>query len=145
VRLPQGIKDLQLQHPTLMGKIIHPGPADTSIYDTTNGQSIAKAMEKMGVRWTRADKSAGSRILGWQRIRNRLKASLSPGGLPREHPGLYVFNTCEAFIRTVPVLPRDEKNTDDVDTESEDHIADEMRYRIYSRTGRMSNKRIRGR
>jgi len=140
-----GVKDMQLQHPTLMGKTVHPGPADTSIFDTTNGQSIAKAMADMGVRWTRADKSSGSRILGWQRIRNRLQASIKKDGLPRENPGLYVFDTCEAFIRTVPVLPRDERNTEDCDTEAEDHIADEMRYRLYSRTGKMVNKKIRGR
>lgn len=117
-----GVKDLELQHPMLMGKKVQPGPADTSIYDTTNGQSIAKAMANMGVRWTRADKSSGSRILGWQRIRNRLQASFKKDGLPRENPGLFVFDTCEAFIRTVPVIPRDDKNTDDCDTEAEDHI-----------------------
>jgi hypothetical protein len=143
--IANGVKELQMQHPMLMGKTIHPGPADTSIYDTTNGQSIAKAMANMGVRWTRADKSAGSRILGWQRIRNRLQASFKKEGLPREHPGLYVFDTCDAFIRTVPVLPRDDKNTDDVQTEAEDHCGDECRYRIYSRTGKMVNKKIRGR
>lgn len=140
-----GIKDLESQHPRLRNKMIHPGPADTSIWDTTNGSSIYKAMRDMGVRWTKADKSSGSRILGWQRIRNRLQASFKKEGLPREHPGLYVFDTCEAFIRTVPVIPRDDKNTDDVDTEAEDHIADELRYRVYSRTGRMKNKKIRGR
>jgi hypothetical protein len=143
--IANGIKELQMQHPMLMGKTIHPGPADTSIYDTTNGQSIAKAMSNMGVRWTRADKSAGSRILGWQRIRNRLQASFKKDGLPREHPGLYVFDTCDAFIRTVPVLPRDDKNTEDCNTEAEDHVADEVRYRLYSRTGKMVNKKIRGR
>jgi hypothetical protein len=50
--------------------------------------------------------------------------------LPRELPGLFVFNTCEQFIRTVPVLPRDEKDLDDVNTEAEDHVADECRYFI---------------
>jgi hypothetical protein len=120
--IANGIKDMQLQHPMLMGKAVQPGPADTSIYDTTNGQSIAKAMANMGVRWTRADKSAGSRILGWQRIRNRLQASFKKDGLPREHPGLFVFDTCDAFIRTVPVAPRDDRNTEDLDSESEDHI-----------------------
>ena len=140
-----GIKDRQMQQPVLMNRTIYPGPADTSIFDTTNGQSIAKAMSDMGVRWNRADKSAGSRILGWQRIRNRLQASIKKDGLPRENPGLYVFNTCDAFIRTVPVIPRDDRNPEDVDTFSEDHCADEVRYRLYSRTGKMVNKRIRGR
>jgi hypothetical protein len=45
-------------------------------------------------------------------------------------PGLYVFDTCTQFIRTVPVLPRDERLYDDVDTDAEDHIGDETRYRV---------------
>lgn len=48
-------------------------------------------------------------------------------------PGLYVFETCRQFIRTVPVLPRDVKNPDDVDTRAEDHCYDETRYRILNR------------
>jgi hypothetical protein len=43
---------------------------------------------------------------------------------------LYVFDTCRDFIRTVPSIARDEKDPEDVDTEAEDHIADEVRYRI---------------
>jgi hypothetical protein len=41
-----------------------------------------------------------------------------------------VFNTCVSFIDTVPVLPRDDKNLDDIDDDAEDHIADESRYLI---------------
>ena len=47
----------------------------------------------------------------------------------REGPGLFVFDTCAQFIRTVPSIPRDERDMDDVDTDTEDHIADESRYR----------------
>jgi len=46
-----------------------------------------------------------------------------------EEPGLFVFNTCRQFIRTVPVLPRCDKDPDDVNTKAEDHIGDEARYR----------------
>ena len=45
-----------------------------------------------------------------------------------ENPGLWVFNTCSDWIRTVPTLMRDDKNVEDIDTTSEDHIADETRY-----------------
>jgi hypothetical protein len=50
--------------------------------------------------------------------------------IPREEPGLFVFNTCTMFIDLVPILPRDEVDQDDVDTEAEDHIGDEVRYRV---------------
>jgi hypothetical protein len=116
-----------------LGRAINPGPADSSIYTIENGNSIAGDMERAGIRWTRANKSSGSRINGWEMLRERLKNSIS-----REGPGLYVFDTCRQFIRTVPVLPRDKKQADDVDTEAEDHIADEVRYRVLSKTYRLS-------
>ena len=47
-----------------------------------------------------------------------------------ESPGLWIFENCTDWIRTVPVLQRDQKNPDDVDTDSEDHAADESRYAL---------------
>jgi hypothetical protein len=64
-------------------------------------------------------------------MRRRLKASLpSRQGEPMEEPGLFVFDTCRHFIRTLPMLPRSERDPEDVDTNAEDHIADEARYRL---------------
>ena len=114
------------------------GPADSSIYDVENGVSIGQDMAKpvrigermhRGVSWTRADKRPGSRKAGWELARIFFKAA-HQGDLPREHPGLFVMDNCKQFIRTVPVLPRDERDMDDADTDAEDHIADEMRYRV---------------
>ena len=58
-------------------------------------------------------------------------------GRPREAPGLFVMEHCDQFTRTVPSLPRDEKDMDDVDTDAEDHIGDETRYRVRSRWNRV--------
>ena len=41
---------------------------------------------------------------------------------------MYVFKNCEAFIRTVPMLVHDEHMPEDLDTDGEDHVADEWRY-----------------
>ena len=117
------------------------GPADTSIFDAENGNCIADDMEKKvrladgreyrGVAWMRADKRPGSRKTGWEQMRIAMKAARRPKeGGPREAPGLFVFSSCLQFIRTVPSLPRDEKDLDDVDTDAEDHIGDEVRYRV---------------
>jgi hypothetical protein len=38
-----------------------------------------------------------------------------------EGAGLYVMDNCPAFIETVPMIPRDEDDPDDVDTNSIDH------------------------
>lgn len=103
------------------------GPADSSIFDETNGDSPAKIQERHKVRWEKADKSPGSRKRGWQLMRGRLMASRAAR---MEEPGLFVFDTCRQFIRTVPVLPRDDRDPDDIDTDAEDHVGDESRYRV---------------
>lgn len=107
------------------------GPADASIFDDFQpGTSIAGEMKKKGVHWTAADKRAGSRKHGWQLFRELLHGARPGAEGFREKPGLFVFSGCEQFIRTVPVLPRDNKDLDDVDTDAEDHVADEVRYRL---------------
>lgn len=119
---------------------VRPGPADNSIWDVENGNSIAADMRNPvkvngaiynGVQWARSNKKPGSRKAGWKQITNRLAGALRPeAGGPREFPGLFVFNTCTHFIDLFPILPRCEKDPDDVDTASEDHIGDETRYRV---------------
>jgi hypothetical protein len=48
---------------------------------------------------------------------------------PMERAGLLIFSGCRQSIRTLPTLPRDPSKSDDVDSDSEDHIADALRYR----------------
>lgn len=105
---------------------INPGPADSSIFDKTpDNDSIAKIFSDNGVEWERADKTPGSRKLGLQILRDRLQASLDSEG-----PGIYFMReTCPATLALLPVVPRDEIDQDDVDTESEDHLYDDVRYR----------------
>jgi hypothetical protein len=76
-----------------------------------------------------------------QELRKRLKACLDK---PMESAGMFVFDTCRDFVRTVPVLPRDERNPDDIDDESEDHIADEVRYRVMHRRATIKVGKITG-
>lgn len=110
-----------------LGLTVNPGPADDAIWDEENGNCIARDMAARGVYWTKAGKRPGTRKTGWEKLRKYLKASTQ---FPMEEPGMFVFNTCSHFIRTVPVLPRDQKQTDDVDTDAEDHVGDETRYRV---------------
>jgi hypothetical protein len=119
------------------GREIKAGPADTQIFvpsGVESRRSIADEMAKHGILWTQADKAKGSRILGWQRLRELLAASLKT---PMESPGLFIFSTCRQTIRTFPGLRRDEKNIEDVDSRDEDHIADAMRYRCFTRIRRV--------
>lgn len=124
-----GIRDRE-EDWDLSGRV-KPGPADSSIFDEDNGNNIAKDMEKVGVKWNPADKGPGSRKQGWEQIRKMLKGALPPvGGGPREEPGLFVFDWCHQTLETLPNLPRDDKDLDDVNTEAEDHIGDALRYRV---------------
>jgi hypothetical protein len=112
---------------------VYPGVADGSIFDQWEpGKSVAGDMRKKGVRWLRADKGPGSRIQGWQQIRKLLKQA-KPNEGHRELPGLFISDLCTQFLRTFPVLSRAKKDPDDVDTDIEDHIADEVRYRCRAR------------
>lgn len=108
---------------------VSPGPADNAIYNETKQDdgtmdSIGKAMERQGVSWEHSIKSPGSRKAGLQLLRDRLQNSLTCEG-----PGLYFMDNCREAIAQLPVLPRDPDDPDDVDTEAEDHLYDETRYR----------------
>ena len=120
---------------------IKAGVADNSIEnDTGIGSSIAEEMAKpvningnkhQGVRWTKSDKSAGSRATGWELMRSAIFNAKKSDDGSREYAGLFVFDNCvDGFIRTVPSLAKSLKNFDDIDTDTEDHTADEVRYVI---------------
>ncbi|AUR88705.1 terminase-like family protein [Vibrio phage 2.117.O._10N.261.45.E9] len=125
------------------------GPADSAIFTEENGMSIARDMlSKMtieghqykGVTWTNSIKKAGSRKHGWELMRSAMvNAQPNDDHSPRENPGVFIFANCTQTIRTVPTLPRDSKDMDDVDTNAEDHIADEFRYVILSTGDRFVN------
>ncbi|MDR2055434.1 MAG: terminase family protein [Desulfovibrio sp.] len=117
----------------LAGHSVAPGPADNSIFteEGAEGKSVGGIMRACGVLWAESDKRPGSRVAGWEQIRQRLRAAMQS---PPEYPGLFVFRTCADWIRTVPVLPRDMKKPDDVDTRAEDHAGDATRYRVLDRS-----------
>jgi hypothetical protein len=110
-----------------------PGPADNQIYEVREKDSdtIAKKMGDQGVQWSRSDKSPGSRKNGLQLLRDRLEASIRGEG-----PGIYFMDHCKSTLSLLPVIPRDEDDPDDVDTESEDHPYDDIRYRVLSGNNR---------
>lgn len=66
--------------------------------------------------------SKNDRINGWQAYRKWL--ALAPDGLP----WLIYFNTCVHAIRTIPELIHDEKKPEDLNSDGEDHAADDGRY-----------------
>ena len=97
--------------------------ADPAIFKDQSGLSIQKQFNKIvKLPFRPAD---NERVTGWQSMLRLLSEAAKD--VP-ESPGLWVFDTCRDWIRTVPVLMRDEKNIEDICSQSEDHIADETRY-----------------
>jgi hypothetical protein len=131
----EGIKKREqyLKSSGYVNSTIHAGPADNQIANVNEKgvDSIKKRMADIGIEWTKSNKSPGSRVIGLQIIRDRLEASESGDG-----PGLFFTENCHAALITLPVLPRDETNEDDVDSDSEDHVYDEIRYRCFASNNR---------
>ena len=117
------IRELEDTHPWLRGKQIE-GVADPAIWDASTGESIAETADRHRVFFSPGDHK---RIPGWMQCHYRLRFDRE--GLPM----LYVYDSCKAFLRTVPALVYDPLRPEDLDTTGEDHVADEWRYMCMAR------------
>lgn len=114
---------------------------DPSMFQQSGGPSLAERMVKAKIKnVVPADNTRVTQrgaMGGWDQMRARLRGlgwdndNNCPG--PNWQPTFYVFSTCTHFIRTVPVLQHDPDRPEDVDTDGEDHAADEGRYACMSR------------
>lgn len=110
--------------------------ADDAMWATRgDAKPIADVYAENGVHLTKAGKGAGSRVNGWQRIHTYMAdAPACPHHRAQgllACPMIHVFDTCEKFIQTIPALPHAKVgDPEDVDTKSDDHIADALRYMI---------------
>lgn len=105
------------------GERIDYSVADPAIFYEDGGPSIAERM--LPITWQPADnRRVGVRghMGGWDQVRARMRDGL-----------LFVFSTCSDFRRTIPLQQHDIKRPEDMDSNAEDHIADEMRYACMTR------------
>jgi hypothetical protein len=98
--------------------------ADPAIFKEDGGPSIAENMHNAGVTFRRAD---NARLAGWAQVRARLI------GDNDGNPMIACFDTCMDSKRTIPALMHDDAKPEDVDTDLEDHAADDWRYACMSR------------
>lgn len=105
---------------------------DPAAFTQDGGPSIAERIYRGSdnrVQFRRADNKRVGRLGalgGWDQLRARLKGD-------GERPMIYFMACCEHAIRTIPTLQHDELRPEDVDTEGEDHAADDVRYACMSR------------
>lgn len=111
------------------------GVIDPATFATQSGPSIAESIMKASrtkkgqLVFRRADnKRVGVRgaMGGWDQMRARMKGM-------NGRPMVYCFKTCTDSIRTIPVLQHDPDKAEDLDTDTEDHAADDWRYACMSR------------
>lgn len=115
------------------GDQIDYGVADPAIFESSRGPSIASRFAAYRPDWDKSTspviwrRGENKRLPGWSQVRQRML----PDGDGK--PMLYVFSTCVDSIRLIPSMQHDKNKPEDLDTESEDHVADEWRYGCMSR------------
>ncbi len=119
---------------------VHYSVADPAIFSEDGGPSHAERMARAGVIFTKADNRRVPRagaLGGWDQLRDRIIGTRGideQGIISAEgEPMIFCFDTCLDSIRTIPVLQHDENRMEDVDSDMEDHAADEWRYGCMSR------------
>jgi hypothetical protein len=108
------------------------GVLDPAAFSSDGGPSIAERIYKGSgnkVMFRRADNARVSQkgaMGGWDQLRARLIGE-------EDTPMIYTFTTCLDSIRTIPVLQHDTDRPEDLNSDMEDHAADEWRYACMSR------------
>ena len=116
--MAQEIRRIEDEDPNLKGKqILRVG--DPAIWQSDGTESVGALMERQRVYFEKGDHA---RINGKMQVHHRL--AFDEDGVPM----LYVFSTCKQFIRKVPNLVYDQTDVEDIDTDGEDHIYDQLRY-----------------
>lgn len=97
--------------------------ADPSMWAKKNLQGIVRsAADEYAEQKLYLTKGDNDRIGGKRKVDQAL-SNLADG-----MPGLLIFPQCTNIARTLPSLPYDKLNVEDVDTQAEDHAYDALRY-----------------
>ena len=136
-QVAERIIELEKDDPRLAYAVLDP-----SAFKVDGGPSIAERINKLllGKKMAAFRKADNTRVAargdkrgpmnGWDQMRARI---IGTGAPPDNVSMFYCFSTCHALIRTLPVLQHDPAKPEDLDTESEDHAADDARYACSSR------------
>ena len=109
------------------------GVLDPAAFAENGGPSIAEELARGSggtIYWMPADnKRVPDRgaMGGWDQLRARLKGDGDGNAM------VVCFSTCVDSIRTIPALQHDKHRPEDLDSDMEDHAADDWRYMCMSR------------
>ncbi len=120
-----GIKEREAGDPKITGNSV----IDPAAFAQDGGPSIGERMSTCGLHFSPADNKRVTQrgaLGGWDQMRARL---IGVDGRPM----IYCFSTCVDSIRTIPALQHDQDKAEDLDSQGEDHAADEWRYACMAR------------
>lgn len=86
------------------------------------GPSTAEIFMNMGLQMRPGDPS---RVLKWRQFHEHLRLPRDENGAVNGVPMVQVYSSCIHFIRTIPSIVVDPLNIEDIDSDGEDHVADE--------------------
>lgn len=114
------------------GEKVGYGVLDPAAFSSDGGPSIAERLYSGSgnkLLFRRADNArvaSKGAMGGWDQMRARM---VGEDGKPL----IYCFSNCTDSIRTIPMLQHDDNRIEDVNSDMEDHAADEWRYACMSR------------
>lgn len=129
-KVGQHIALLEKSDPKLVGGVLDPAAFSEDGGPPLSERINAELIKAQLVPFRKADNKrvpGRGAMGGWDQVRGRLVGDAD--GLPM----LVMFSTCVDSIRTVPALQHDPLKPEDLDTEGEDHAADDIRYGCMSR------------
>ncbi len=121
--------EYMVSDPAIWGDKAHHKPTGDS--GEVKGESGAETMQNVIGKRFPIIKGDNKRVIGWGRFREYLKAFRNAHN--EVSAKFRVTQDCPNFIRTIPGLIHDDKNSEDLNTNGEDHPQDEARYVFMSR------------
>ena len=129
-KVGEGLATREAKDPKLVGGVLDP-----AAFAEDGGPPISERINSELIRaklvpFRPADNKrvpARGAMGGWDQMRGRLV------GDEDGDPMIVTFSTCVDSIRTIPALQHDTLKAEDVDSDMEDHAADEWRYACMSR------------
>lgn len=137
-QVADGILRLERHEPKLSYRV-----ADPAIWKVDGGPSIAERMFNYSADWDKENRRVqfrpadNSRVNGWDQMRGRMMGEMLGYEDDEEpefgDPLIFWTDACADAIRLIPSMQHDDHKIEDIDTDSEDHIADRDRYACMSR------------
>lgn len=130
IQMSLGDPSMWTRNPLSWNKPENPMFSNTSIANALIGNSPQPLVPNL-------QPANNSRVNGWRNLSQLMHFS------EESVPNFYIIKgTCHNLIRTIPLMIRDDKNPEDLDTKSDDHILDALRYSLTNINAPVKPKKV---